>query len=89
MANWNRPGDRARCERLRALRKSQGLTQAQVAERSGLARTVVNKLENGWAQGTKHDTRLALARGLGVPVETLDAHLAGEAAGPAPAAQGA
>lgn len=77
MAEWNRPGDPVRCSRLRALRLSQRLTQDQVAQRSGLPRTRVNKLENGWEKGTVHETYVALARGLGVSVEALDAALEG------------
>jgi transcriptional regulator with XRE-family HTH domain len=74
-----RPGDPARRARLRALRKALGLTQQKVADNSNgvLEREDVARIEGGWNQAKKHETRMALAHGLGVPVESLDAVLDG------------
>ncbi|MGH3158348.1 MAG: helix-turn-helix domain-containing protein [Streptosporangiaceae bacterium] len=58
-------------DRLSKLRRMAGLTQEQVAERSGMSVDVIRKLE----QHRKHSARLptlhALAKGLGVEVITL------------------
>jgi transcriptional regulator with XRE-family HTH domain len=58
-------------DRLARLRRLAGLTQEQVAERSGVSADVIRKLE----QHRKHSARLptlhALARGLGVELTSL------------------
>ena len=58
-------------DRLARLRRLAGLTQEQVAERSGVSVDVIRKLE----QHRKHSARLptlhALAKGLGVEVTSL------------------
>lgn len=58
-------------DRLARLRRLAGLTQEQVAERSGVSVDVIRKLE----QHRKHSARLptlhALARGLGAEVTAL------------------
>jgi transcriptional regulator with XRE-family HTH domain len=58
-------------DRLARLRRLSGLTQEQVAERSGVSVDVIRKLE----QHRKHSARLptlhALAKGLGVEVTAL------------------
>jgi transcriptional regulator with XRE-family HTH domain len=58
-------------DRLSRLRRMAGLTQEQVAERSGVSVDVIRKLE----QRRKHSARLptlhAIAKGLGVEVTTL------------------
>lgn len=57
--------------RIKALRKEQGLTQEQLAQRSGLPQSHISKLENG-----KHSpsalTLEKIARALGVPGSELD-----------------
>jgi transcriptional regulator with XRE-family HTH domain len=49
----NQPGGLT--ERLRALRHTSGLTQAELATRLGWTRTKVPKLENGQQMPTKDD----------------------------------
>ena len=50
-------------------RKLRGLTQAQLADRSDVARTTVNRLENGDG-GVSTENLLRVLRGLGI-LETL------------------
>lgn len=60
----NQPGGLT--ERLRALRHTSGLTQAELATRLGCTRTKVPKLENGQQMPTKDDLS-ALATACGHP----------------------
>lgn len=66
------------CARLKALRKGLGLTQEEVAERSGgtLDRLAMVRLETGRNQATKLSTREALGRGLGITLEEINALIA-------------
>lgn len=79
-------------DRLRALRLARGLTQEQVATAAGLDRVRIVRIENGWEKASKYETRVALARGLGVDLAVLDAVLTGavtpEGAAPAATATG-
>ncbi len=56
--------------RLQALRREQGLTQEELAERSGLHRTYVGQVERG-QRNVSLDAIYSLAIGLGVPVRRL------------------
>ena len=58
-----RPSDLALC------RIASGLTQAELAERAGLARETVSRIEGGHAPNLR--TARALATALGWPVDTL------------------
>lgn len=58
--------------RLRELREQAGLTQLQLAERAGLHRQSIAKLELG-ERRPAWPTLLALAKGLGVSVESFAA----------------
>ena len=60
-------------ERIRALRKSRHLTQAQLAERSGLSRPTVSMLERG--NDVNLDSFLSILRSLDL-LDTLDAAVA-------------
>jgi transcriptional regulator with XRE-family HTH domain len=57
--------------RLRELRMAKGLTQVELAERSGLQQSLISYLEAGKAQGVKFDTLERLARALGVDAALL------------------
>jgi transcriptional regulator with XRE-family HTH domain len=56
--------------RVRALRRSKGLTQAELAERAERSNEAVSGLERGKYQPTL-DTLLAVAKALDVPVSEL------------------
>ncbi|MCC7320210.1 MAG: helix-turn-helix transcriptional regulator [Rubellimicrobium sp.] len=55
---------------VRTLRKTAGLTLADLAERCGLATSTLSKIENGQMSPT-YDTILALSEGLGVDIADL------------------
>jgi transcriptional regulator with XRE-family HTH domain len=57
-------------EMLQSLRKKVGLTQAQLAERSGLPLRSIQNWEGGHRTPRPH-ALLALARAVGAPVEQL------------------
>lgn len=63
-------GDSRAMERLRALRKAADLSQAQLAERSGLSQSFISRLERG-ETGVSVSALYALAYGLGKPVTEL------------------
>lgn len=56
--------------RIRALREERGLTQEQLAVRSGLHRTYVSALENG-ARNTSVDNLWRVAEAFGLPLSEL------------------
>jgi transcriptional regulator with XRE-family HTH domain len=58
--------------RLRELRERAFLTQAELAEKSGVAETTINRLENG-RHGARISTIRKLALALGVPPAELTA----------------
>ena len=58
-------------EHLAAWRKMLNLTSQQVAERAGISRTTLSKLENGGSVG--YDTFLSVARALGIIDRITDA----------------
>jgi len=57
-------------ERVKWLRKQRGLTQAELAQFSGLSRTGLGDIERG-KRVPKYDTLLKLSRGLGISVALL------------------
>lgn len=63
-------GRRAFGQRLRELRSRRGITQSDLAERAGVNRVTVARIEGG-QQLPRYRTVLALARGLDRPVEDL------------------
>lgn len=58
-------------EKARAIREALGCTQEAIAERGGLERAEVNKVETGRNEATTWRIRRGLARAYGVTVETL------------------
>lgn len=56
---------------LKGLRVHRGLSQQQLAARSGLPRSTVVNIELGLVANPRLDTALALAKGLGVDVREL------------------
>ncbi|WP_437958561.1 helix-turn-helix domain-containing protein [Sorangium sp. So ce119] len=74
------PGTVARvtlADRLKALRKAMQLTQEQLAERSGLRRTELPRLEGGSNKGSSLAIRQALADGFGLTLDQINAYLDG------------
>lgn len=57
--------------RLRAAREAAGLTQVQLAERSGRSQATVSQVESGVRARPDTDTQVAFATALGVPVTDL------------------
>jgi transcriptional regulator with XRE-family HTH domain len=57
--------------RLRELRDAAGLSQQALAVRAGLSVSVVSQIEQDKKEDVMLSTALALARALGVPVESL------------------
>ena len=57
-------------ERLRTLRSERNVTQQELAERSGVSRVTIARIESG-ARLPRYQTLIALARGLDTSVERL------------------
>jgi transcriptional regulator with XRE-family HTH domain len=55
---------------IRAIRKALGITQQELAERSGISPSHMNKIEHGVEQ-PKFETAVRIARALGEPVDTI------------------
>lgn len=68
--DWVIARRRAVGESLRAARRAARLTQEQLAERSGLDRLAVNRIEQG-NQSPLLDSLIRLAAGLGIPLSDL------------------
>ena len=60
-------------ERLRRIRKARGLTQVQLAQRSGVMQQVISRYESGHPDGWDMALRTAtkLARALGISLDVL------------------
>ncbi len=59
--------------KLRRLRKAKGLSQEELARRSGLLRVYIARIETGEVVSPRVETRRKLAKALGVPItEILD-----------------
>ena len=58
-------------KKLRRLRREAGLTPSALAKRSGVAASIIVRLENGTRDHASYPNTVRLARALGVPVETL------------------
>jgi transcriptional regulator with XRE-family HTH domain len=65
-------------DRLKALRKRLALTQEAMAERGGLGRVEVVRVEGGHNDATSYRLRAGLARAAELGVEDLSAYLDGE-----------
>lgn len=57
-------------EALKALRERSGFSKTQFAERSGIDRTIIGRLETGERKGTDEQI-VAAARALNVPVVAI------------------
>jgi transcriptional regulator with XRE-family HTH domain len=53
-----------------AIRQALGITQQELAERSGISRSHMNKIEHG-VEAPKFETAVRIAGQLGVPVDTI------------------
>jgi transcriptional regulator with XRE-family HTH domain len=53
-----------------AIRKLSGITQAGLAQRSGISPSHMNKIESG-AEKPKFETAVRIARELGVPIDAI------------------
>lgn len=62
---------------IKRVRKEQGLTQKELAERAELNRTTINKIERLQRCPTV-DTLIGIGRGLGVPASELLRQIEGE-----------
>jgi putative transcriptional regulator len=60
--------------RIRELREAQGWTQRELAERAGVTRATVNRLENGRPRSIDFDVLEKLANALAVNAAMLIAH---------------
>jgi len=58
-------------ERLQAFRRERAITQEELAERSGISKDVIRKLEQGRRESPRMNTLTALAKGLGVTPSAL------------------
>lgn len=61
-------------ENLRKLRKENGLTQQELAEKAGVSQQLIGHYENGF-RAPKLEKAILLAKALGVPVETINGQL--------------
>ncbi|MBE6933677.1 MAG: helix-turn-helix transcriptional regulator [Ruminococcaceae bacterium] len=55
--------------KIKDIRESLGLTQEQLAEKSGVSRTIISGLENGTDRATTTKTLLKIASALGTTVD--------------------
>lgn len=58
-------------QRIRVLRNEQGLTLAELSERSGVPVSTLSKIENGQVRNTSADNLFKIARGLSVLFDNL------------------
>jgi transcriptional regulator with XRE-family HTH domain len=58
-------------QKIRAIRKALGISQEEVARRSGLGFTAISRIERGVATDPHYSTLVAIAQGLGVPLAML------------------
>ena len=56
--------------RMRAARKSKGMTQSEISQKTGLDQAYISRLENGTAEGSPAQI-LSIARAIGVPIAQL------------------
>ena len=54
--------------RIQEIRKQKGIGQKELAEKSGVSRTVISKLENGKRDIVTSDTMKNIAEALGEPI---------------------
>lgn len=57
--------------RIKEIREKRGMTQEELAEKSGVSRTTISALENGTERATMTKTLINLAKALGVTVDAI------------------
>lgn len=57
--------------KIKEVRLKTGLTQEELAEKSGVSRATISALENGTARSVMSGTLVKLASALGVPVDEI------------------
>ena len=57
--------------KIKDIREAMGLTQEQLAEKSGVSRTIISGLENGTARATTTKTLLKIASALDTTVDQI------------------
>ena len=57
--------------RLKEIREEKGVTQEELAEKSGVSRGTISAIENGTSRATTTKTLVALARALETTVESI------------------
>lgn len=57
--------------KIKDIRESLGMTQEQLAEKSGVSRTIISGLENGTARATTTKTLLKIASALDTTVDQI------------------
>lgn len=57
--------------KIKECRIEQGLTQAELAKKSGVARTIIVQLENGTRDVVTSKTMISIARGLNSTVDEI------------------
>ena len=57
--------------KIKDIRESLGMTQEQLAEKSGVSRTIISGLENGTARATTTKTLLKIASALDTTVDRI------------------
>ena len=57
--------------KIKDIRESLGLTQEQLAEKSGVSRTIISGLENGTTRATTTKTLLKIASALDTTVDQI------------------
>ena len=56
---------------LKEVREEKGMTQEELAEKSGVSRGTISAIENGTSRATTTKTLVALARALDTTVESI------------------
>lgn len=56
---------------LATIRAEKGLTQAELAKKAGISRTIINQLETGAREVTTSKTMLKIARALDAPIADI------------------
>lgn len=56
---------------LKQIRNEKNITQQELSEKSGIARSIISELENGRSESITTKTMVALAKALGVPVKDI------------------
>ncbi len=76
LSNWGKV--------VKRLREERGLTQEQLAERSGITRGYLSRIEIGQIKTSNQDTFKQIAKGLGMTLDGLSEAISGEKLIPQP-----